>query len=219
MVAVGSNASTAVLRAKLADHRGADIRPTRVVVSGIALGYSAHVAARGYIPAAPFLSPGSVTVVSAFWLDEDQLTALDSTEPNYHRLTVTTTSHPLREADDRDFGDRRITGVVDTETCPRETTFPPLHSSPVPQFALYASRHGVLTDRRSTPLTFGTQRTALMHLSSFLDDRSLAGEPATVCADLGRSRSRAAALTRRIHESGLCRDDGFAHVHSEGGSR
>ena len=41
MVAVGSNASRAVLTTKLADVGGVDIRPARVVVSGIAAGIPA----------------------------------------------------------------------------------------------------------------------------------------------------------------------------------
>ncbi len=203
MVAVGSNASRAVLATKLADVGGVDIRPARVVVSGIAVGYSGHVSARGYIPAAPFASPGANTPLTAFWLDDDQLAALDRTEPNYHRLTVTTTSHPLRELLD------------DVDSAPLRSPMP------VREFAIYASRHGVLTDRRSTPLPFSTQSAVLAHLAEALDDPSLAEPPATVCARLGdtdagkdltavKDLTAGKDLTRRIQSRGQCRPDGLS---------
>lgn len=191
MVAVGSNASRAVLTTKLADVGGVDIRPARVVVSGIAVGYSGHVSARGYIPAAPFASPGANTPLTAFWLDNDQLAALDRTEPNYHRLTVTTTSHPLRELLD------------DVDSAPLRSPMP------VREFATYASRHGVLTDRRSTPLPFSTQSAVLAHLAEALDDPSLAEPPATVCARLGDTHA-GKDLTGRIQSRGQCRPDGLS---------
>ncbi len=193
MVAVGSNASRAVLTAKLAGVGGVDISPACVVVHGIAVGYSAHVSARGYIPAAPFASPGAASPLTAFWLDDDQLAALDRTEPNYHRLTVTTTSHPLRERLD------------DVDSVPV--------SSPVPvrEFAVYASRHGVVTDRQSTPLPFSTQAAVLAHLAEDLDDPSLAQPAASVCARLG-DPDAGNDLTQRIHHRGHRRRDGLTRV-------
>lgn len=193
MVAVGSNASRAVLTTKLADVGGVDISPARVVVHGIAVGYSAHVSARGYIPAAPFASPGATSTLTAFWLDDEQLAALDRTEPNYHRLTVTTTSHPLRERLD------------DVDSVPVRSPVP------VREFAVYASRHGVLTDRQSTPLPFSTQGAVLAHLAEDLDDPSLAEPPATVCARLG-DPDTGKDLTRRIHQRRLFRPDGLTRV-------
>ncbi|MGV9482233.1 hypothetical protein [Gordonia aichiensis] len=193
VVAVGSNASRAVLSAKLADVRGADILPARVVLSGIAVGYSAHVSARGYIPAAPFVSRDARTTLTAFWLEDDQLAALDHTEPNYHRLTVTTTSYPPRELAD---------GVEPASAADAHT--------PVREFDLYASLHGVLTDGHSTPLPFTTQSAVLSHLSNVLGDPSLAQPSAEVCARLAQPGG-AETLTRRIHRSGHRRSDGLAH--------
>lgn len=87
VVAVGSNASPAVLARKLAD---ADpVVPTSpCVVTGIAVGHSAHVSARGYIPAAPYAAPGVGTALHAGWFTPEQLDALDRTEPNYDRITL-----------------------------------------------------------------------------------------------------------------------------------
>jgi hypothetical protein len=89
VVAVGSNAVPAVLRAKFARHEV----NTRVAVDalrldGIAVGHSAHVSVRGYVPAAPYAAPGRCAEVHVSWLDDDQLAALDATEPNYERQPV-----------------------------------------------------------------------------------------------------------------------------------
>lgn len=65
----------------------------RVVIAGFAVGHSAHVSARGYIPATPVPAPGHRLVTAAAWLDATALDALDATEPNYDRRTVTTPDH------------------------------------------------------------------------------------------------------------------------------
>jgi hypothetical protein len=100
LLAVGSNACAAVLARKLATVPGS--LPVRVVrADGLGVGHSAHVSRRGYVPAAPFPSPGS-TVVRVLLVDSDQLAAVDATEPTYDRvaasaLGVTVPEHP--EAD------------------------------------------------------------------------------------------------------------------------
>jgi hypothetical protein len=94
VVAVGSNASPAVLARKLADVD--PIVPTSpCVVTGIAVGHSAHVSARGYIPAAPYAAAGVETALHAGWFTPDQLRALDDTEPNYDRITLSTARFPI----------------------------------------------------------------------------------------------------------------------------
>jgi hypothetical protein len=88
VVSVGSNAAPAVLRAKLARHGVRDdvaVLPMRV--SGVAVGHSAHVSVAGYIPAAPYAAPGRVADLHVSWFDDDQLAALDASEPNYDRIT------------------------------------------------------------------------------------------------------------------------------------
>lgn len=76
-----------MLRAKLA-RRGVDPRvavaPYRA--AGIAVGHSAHVSVRGYIPAAPYPAPGVTSGLHISWFDDEQLAALDATEPNYDRV-------------------------------------------------------------------------------------------------------------------------------------
>lgn len=88
VVSVGSNAAPAVLRAKLARHGvRQDVAVAPMRVSGIAIGHSAHVSVGGYIPAAPYFAPGRVADLHVSWFDDDQLAALDATEPNYDRIT------------------------------------------------------------------------------------------------------------------------------------
>lgn len=87
VVAIGSNASVAVLRRKLATGRVSTTFPVlETVVDGVAVGHSAHVSMPGYVPAAPFAMAGARTTAYASLLDDEQLRCLDATEPNYTRL-------------------------------------------------------------------------------------------------------------------------------------
>ncbi len=87
VVAVGSNAVPAVLREKLVRHSAnPEVAVAPLRVAGLAIGHSAHVSVRGYIAAAPYAAPGRTADVHVSWLDDDQLAALDATEPNYARI-------------------------------------------------------------------------------------------------------------------------------------
>jgi hypothetical protein len=89
VVAVGSNASPAVMHRKLAkDGVDATVPFVHAGVTGLRVGHSAHVSRAGFIPTAPILTPAATTSVVAVLLDHDQLTALDRTEPNYVRELV-----------------------------------------------------------------------------------------------------------------------------------
>jgi hypothetical protein len=89
VVAVGSNASPAVMHRKLATS-GVDgtVPFVHAEVTGLRVGHSAHVSRAGYIAAAPILTPSTRTSVVAVLLDREQLTAVDRTEPNYVRASV-----------------------------------------------------------------------------------------------------------------------------------
>jgi hypothetical protein len=88
VVSVGSNAAPAVLRAKLARHGvRQDVAVAQLRVENIAVGHSAHVSVGGYIPAAPYAAAGRAADVHVSWFDENQLAALDASEPNYDRMT------------------------------------------------------------------------------------------------------------------------------------
>jgi len=89
VVAVGSNASPAVMTRKLALAGVSTTLPfLSVRLHGLAVGHGAYVSIHGHIPAAPFLEERAVTATFASLLDSDQLGALDRTEPNYHRTRV-----------------------------------------------------------------------------------------------------------------------------------
>jgi len=88
VLAVGSNASPAQIVRKLAGQVRAVVPLTYTRVSGLVAGASAHVSRPGYVPAVPVLAPGASTELVVLWLDDEQLAAVDRTEPNYHRARL-----------------------------------------------------------------------------------------------------------------------------------
>ncbi|MHC3004546.1 hypothetical protein [Gordonia metallireducens] len=183
VVAVGSNAAPSVLRRKLGhlDPTGV-LHLTRVRVANITVGHSAHVAVRGYVPAAPVRAGHGTVETVAAWLSPPQTEALDLTEPNYDRRTVNTHDHPLI------LGDPRL--PADAPATPDE-------------FDIYVSRHGVLADPAThTPLPFGTQAGVFGWLQRHLDDPALRGTAAEVCARLATG-DHATRMTGQIRDARL----------------
>ncbi|NRQ39558.1 hypothetical protein HII36_48180 [Nonomuraea sp. NN258] len=128
VVAVGSNASPAQLRRKYAGRPAGPVLPmTLAVVPGLAPGVSAHVSRWGYVPAAPIEAPGESWRLFVLWPDDDELAALDATEPNYLRLPLPSRSGP-----------------VTAES-----------GAPLPPCSVYVGRHGCLAgaDGRARRLT------------------------------------------------------------------
>ena len=75
VLAVGSNASPAQLRRKLANAGLPTLVPvTAVTVRGLAVGVSAHVSRPGYLPATPVPGTGVESSLWVVWLDEASLT-------------------------------------------------------------------------------------------------------------------------------------------------
>lgn len=180
MVTVGSNASPNVLRTKLAHVSSQLPDLQRVTVGHLGIGHSAHVSRRGYLPAAPFFEAGAVTSATAIWVDDEQLAALDSTEPNYQRIPLRTTEHPLNSDLDEALPDH---------------------------FDVYVSRHGVIGGPRPVPL--GSQAEMLAWLGDRLADPALHEPVERVCARLAEPR-RARELTERLSTAGLVVDDGLS---------
>lgn len=89
VVAVGSNASPDVLVRKLRHLLESGLPIAPAVVEDITVGHFAQVAARGFVAAAPTLSPGARSELAVGWFDEAQLARLDETEPNYRREVLT----------------------------------------------------------------------------------------------------------------------------------
>lgn len=87
VLAVGSNASPAQLRRKFAPM--SQVVPiTAARVKGLIVGVSAHVARAGYIPATPVAAEPLSSDLWVTWLGDDELTAMDATEPNYQRTQL-----------------------------------------------------------------------------------------------------------------------------------
>jgi hypothetical protein len=96
VVAVGSNASPAVIRRKFGNGRVSMTVPfVCAKVEGLEVANSAHVSNPGYIASTPFVSPGSTAEVTVSLLDEEQLRCLDESEPNYRRRWLSTTEFRL----------------------------------------------------------------------------------------------------------------------------
>jgi hypothetical protein len=130
VVAVGSNASPAVMQRKLSRHGVGGCVPLVVgSLAGCAVGHSAHVSVPGFVPAAPYLRDDARTSVYVTLLDDSQLRCVDRTEPNYVR--------------------RRLQSgrcVLETEDSSRPESFD-----------LYDSQWGVLAEPGGSPVPFGSQ--------------------------------------------------------------
>ncbi|GAA4597736.1 hypothetical protein GCM10023177_46890 [Streptomyces violaceoruber] len=81
VLAIGSNASPAQLRHKMAEF-GTDspIPMVRSRVTGLDIGVSAHVSRMGYVSASPVGAPGTVRELFVLWLDAEQLAVIDASE-------------------------------------------------------------------------------------------------------------------------------------------
>ncbi|WAC55730.1 hypothetical protein [Gordonia sp. SL306] len=178
-----------MLRTKLAAVIG-DVNPpmVRLTVSHLAVGHSAHVSARGYIPAAPYFSPGAQLHTVGAWLTDDETAVLDHTEPNYDRMMLSTADHPV------------VAATVVPQT-----------------FSLYVSRHGVLGDpRTASPLPLGSQGDAVEWLGARLAHPALGGPTDAVCRRLAEP-AVGARITTSFRSADLARDAGLASTPSREG--
>jgi hypothetical protein len=136
VLAVGSNASPAQLRRKLAKAGLPTLVPiTAVSVDGLAVGVSAHVSRPGYLPATPVPDEGAVSNLWLVWLDAAALAAVDATEPNYERIPL-----PTR------YSVRLTSG------------------QPVMPCWIYLSRHGYLINEAGEPRRLTDQATLISAL-------------------------------------------------------
>ena len=87
VLAVGSNASPTVMHRKMAAAGvTSPLAMTFTRHAGVAVGHSAHVSLPGYIAAAPYRCARCTRRFVALHLDDEQVAALDATEPNYERI-------------------------------------------------------------------------------------------------------------------------------------
>jgi hypothetical protein len=94
VLAVGSNAAPGQLTYKYRGHPHRNVIPmTRVMTSKLAAAHSAHVSRPGYIPFIPVLTEDTqLARLDILWLDAEQLRRMDETEPNYTRVTVSSST-------------------------------------------------------------------------------------------------------------------------------
>jgi hypothetical protein len=88
VVAIGSNASPAVLDRKLARAGASTTVPLLTArLTGVGTGHLPHVNPAGYVAAVPLADPGAERAVVVALLTAEQVAALDTTEPRYLRRT------------------------------------------------------------------------------------------------------------------------------------
>lgn len=184
VIAVGSNADPRVIKKKY--HCAGSIFSIatpfmRCVITGLSVGHSAHVAANGYVPAAPFKAPGNSIALVASWFDAQQLRIIDETEPNYIRLLIRADDFPLR-----------------------------LESGEEPDnYYIYVSRYGVISDPTTgTPVPLTSQSELFGKLAGWMEQADLHGPASDVCARLVEEDG-AARFQANLSRSGLIRESGL----------
>ncbi|WP_181387490.1 hypothetical protein [Streptomyces sp. Act143] len=143
VLAVGSNASPAQLRHKMAEYGIVSPIPmVRARVSGIDIGVSAHVSRLGYVSASPVEAAGRVRELFVTWLDAEQLVVVDASEGahlaagNYRRAWLPAPEVRIELAD----------------------------GTALPGAFVYVNRHGVLHDGTGAPRGHPGQRALLTEL-------------------------------------------------------
>jgi len=186
VVAVGANASPAVLHRKLRREGVRDRVPfLAATLSGVAVAHSAHVSVPGYVPAAPYVAAGVSTPVMASLLDTEQADCLDRTEPNYVRRTLYTDAFELR----LDGGGR-----------PRD-------------FDLYDGRWGVLAPPGGSPIALTGQvdlhSYLAAHWPAYTDLLGPARDPESAVLVLGQDAALRARVREAWHATGWAAGSGL----------
>ncbi|WP_394216701.1 hypothetical protein [Brachybacterium vulturis] len=193
VLAVGSNQTPQTIARKY--RRSGHAIPVatpfvRCTVHDLAVGHVASIAAPGYLPAAPYRSPGERMELVATWFDEAQLAVVDETEPNYDRLRLSAEEFPLSLA----------TGEQPAV------------------FDVYASRWGVLAEGRPLPLRH-RQQEIFDELSVLTGEDRFIGDAAEVCARMAETPEALYDLVSAqglVAPDGLARAAGARHPLSLG---
>lgn len=137
VLAIGSNASSGQLRRKWQDSPSLAVPVTVTRVTGIGVGFSAHVSRAGYVPYAPVRAAGQVASYVALWLTDVEVQDLNRTEPNYHPTWIDGDAYPSFLESGQSLGG----------------------------YLLYRGKWGVLADSGGTPVPTGSQAVALGYLN------------------------------------------------------
>jgi hypothetical protein len=176
VLAVGSNASPAQVRRKMANAT----LPTRVPITavrvhGLAVGVSAHVSRPGYLPATPVPDPAAESELWMVWLDSAALAAMDATEPNYHRV--------------------RLSSRYPVHLTPGQ---------PVTDGWVYLSRHGHLLNAAGEPRRLTDQATLITALLAEVPAlRALAGTTPQQWIERTRDPDARETIRDHLHQAGL----------------
>lgn len=193
MLAVGSNASRAVMRRKF-ERYGVDPRVlfVRARVRGVRVGHSAHVSVPGFIPAAPVADPDATSQLVASLLDDRALAALDATEPSYRRHYFDADDFPLEL--DVSAG----TGIARYAARP-------------PGFWMYESRYGVVAPPGYGPLGLHSQPNLIAELMSRCRQFGslVSGEPRAVMRRLAADRELRDACRTALATAGWVQPAGL----------
>jgi hypothetical protein len=176
VLAVGSNASPAQIRRKMANAAlPTQVPITAVRVHGLAVGVSAHVSRPGYLPATPVADPAAESELWMVWLDSAALAALDATEPNYHRL--------------------RLSSRYPVHLTPGQ---------PVTDGWVYLSRHGHLLNAAGQPRRLTDQATLITALLAEVPAlRALAGTTPQQWIERTRDPGLRDTIRDHFHQAGL----------------
>lgn len=109
LLAYGSNAAPAALARKLAPLPEVPLPVLGAALAGYDVVYSAHVSARGSVPATLHRSPGTTVRVAVLLATREQLALLTATEPNYELTAMR--GLDLRLDDDAPLAGRREVGT------------------------------------------------------------------------------------------------------------
>jgi len=193
VLAVGSNACPAQLRHKM-DEFGIEspVPMTKVEVTGLDVGVSAHVSRMGYVSSSPVNAPGVSRELFVIWLDDEQLRVVDasegarSAEGNYARVL-------LPEPEFR----------VDLE-----------NGHVVRGTYAYVNRHGVLHDGTGTPRRHADQRTLIGELLKGSAElrRLFGGTPEEFCARARADAELCERGTRLLREEKLVTVSGLEYL-------
>jgi hypothetical protein len=189
VVAVGSNASPAVVHRKLHQRDCSDhVVFVAATLTGCSVGHSAHVSVPGFVPAAPFADPGASTQAMVLLLDPQQVECLDTTEPNYVRRRVSGSAMTLRLGG----GERRGS------------------------FDLYDTRWGVLAPPGGRPLALTTQADLHEHLAAHwqpyaaLFSHAGAHDPEGAPSALAGRADLRTRMRKALHDTGWACPNGLA---------
>jgi len=184
VVAVGSNASPAVMHRKLSRHGvGGAVPLVAGRLTGCAVGHSAHVSVPGFVPAAPYRRDDARTPVYVTLLDDAQLRCVDRSEPSYVR---------------RRLSPGRCLLVLEDGSSPES-------------FHLYDSRWGVLAQPSArpagSPVAFGSQqRLHALLREAWPPYAELLGHLVAEAADQGDDLAEAQAVMRALGADRRLRD-------------